>query len=104
MSLPYERGPVSLGDRILLGFGGALAGLLTGLLLYLMVNQTLYHLHYQAPELRWHYMEFRWVWRITVACALFAFFATETFVKVISAVWDAMGVAMRFWFFDRWRG
>ena len=102
MNLPYKTGPVTLGDRFALGLAGALAGFGTGMLLFLMVNSTLYWLHGSAPELRWHYMAFHWVWRITALCAVFAFFATETFVRFISAVWDLMGGLLGFLGELRW--
>jgi hypothetical protein len=97
MKLPYKQGPVTLGDRFLLGFGGALAGFFTGLLLFLMVNWALFALLGGAPGLKWHYLAFHWVWWITAVCAVFAFVATEAFVQVISAVWDAMGELIRLW-------
>jgi hypothetical protein len=92
--LPYKTGPVTFGDRVLLGFGGALTGFFTGLLVFLMVNWLMLHLDGGVPQQ--HYLAFRWVWRITAFCAVFAFLATETFVRFISAVWDAMGEAIRF--------
>jgi len=94
LSLPYKTGPVTLGDRVLLGFGGALAGFFTGLLVYLAVNWLMLQLNGNAPQLRWHYLAFRWVWRITAFCGVFAFLATETFVKFISAVWELIGAVL----------
>ncbi len=82
--------PLTLGDRFALGFGGALAGLFTGVLLFLLVNGLMSQLHNTAPELRWQFMPFRWTWWITGFCAVFAFVATESFVRFIGAVWDVL--------------
>lgn len=90
--------PVTLSDRFLLGFGGALAGLFTGLLLFVLVNWLMFWFQASAPELKWHFLSFRWVWWITAFCAAFAFIATDSFVRFIGAIWSVLNDLLKFLF------
>ncbi len=78
-----------LGGRIAVGFGGAVLGFVTALLVFLLVNAIAlnFQAKAQVDSESWALMPFRWVWWSTGASAVFAFLAPDTFVDVIGAIW-----------------